>query len=88
MSDAGGAWAALYAHKYHTAKGELAELRELAKLAYRALCDAEAVINTIDGECVLESMNLEELRGRMADCALHLFTVLRLPQSEYRGGRK
>jgi hypothetical protein len=64
------------------------ELRELAKLAYRALCDAEAVINTIDGECVLESMNLEELQGRIGACAGNLFTVLRLPTSEFRGGTK
>lgn len=60
------------------------ELRELAKLAYRALCDAEAVINTIDGECTLESMNLAELQERIKDCAVHLFTVLRLPVSEFR----
>jgi hypothetical protein len=83
-NDAGAA-AALYSAKYHAACRELTELREIAKLAYRALCDAEAVINTIDGECVLESMNLEELQARIGGCAGNLFTVLRLPTSELRG---
>lgn len=61
------------------------ELAEIAKLAYRALCDAEAVINTIDGEDVLESINLEELQGRIGACAGNLFAVLGLPTSAHRG---
>lgn len=57
-------------------------LREAAKVAWRVICDAEAVINTLDGECVLETMNLDELRERLAASASVLFCVLRLPMSE------
>jgi hypothetical protein len=66
---------------------EHAELSEIAKVAWRALCDAEAVLNTIDGDDVLESVNLEELQGRVAACAGNLFCVLGLPVAALAGAK-
>jgi hypothetical protein len=59
------------------------ELSEVSKLAWRALCDAEAVLNTLDGDDVLESMNLDELRKRVTACVGNLFSVLGLPVSDF-----
>jgi hypothetical protein len=58
------------------------DLAELSTLAWRALCDAEAVLNTLDGECVLETINLRELQARIGACASNLFTHLGLAVCE------
>jgi hypothetical protein len=57
------------------------ELTEVAKLAWRALCDAEAVLRTMVGDDTTESDKLEELHGRVTACAGNLFAVLALPVS-------
>lgn len=55
------------------------ELRELCKLAWRAICDADSVIRAIDPESAEEGEKLRDLRDRLSDCAMHLFTALRKP---------
>jgi hypothetical protein len=61
---------------------DYAELAEVAKLAWRALCDAEAVLRTMTGDDSDESDKLGELRERVAASASHLFCVLALPVSD------
>lgn len=63
------------------------ELRELAKLSWRAMCDAEAVIRTVDPESAAEGEQLRELCSRLTDCAMHLFTALREPTQEWAAAR-
>ena len=55
----------------------IAELREVATLAYRALEDAHRVLSTIDGDNTHEQYELDLLAKRVQDAAVSLFTVLR-----------
>ncbi len=62
-------------------EAELVRVREAGKLAWRALCDAEAVLVTVDPEDSSESEKLEEIIERVSACAGVLFCELRLPMS-------
>ena len=55
----------------------MAELREVATLAYRALEDAHRVLSTIDGDDTHEQHELSLLAKRVQDASVSLFTVLR-----------
>lgn len=57
----------------------IAELREVATLAYRALDDAYRVLSTIDGDDTHEQYELSLLAKRVQDVSVSLFTVLRNP---------
>ena len=60
----------------------MTELKEISKLAWRALVDAERVIETIDPEHDVEAISLAELRKRISDVSLALFYALNLSQDE------
>jgi hypothetical protein len=65
------------------AREEQRELREAAKNGWRAMCDAEAVIRTIDPESAAEDEQFRQLCTALSDIALSLFTILREPPQEY-----
>lgn len=60
-------------------EAELVRLREAGKLAWRALCDAQGVLVTIDPEDASEGEKLEEITERVSACAGVLFCELSLP---------
>lgn len=66
-----------------SARSELAQLRELSTLAFRALNDVGPVLATVSGEDYSESAMLAELIDRVKACSLNLWCALRYP-----GGHK
>lgn len=62
-----------------SARAELAELRGISTLAFRALNDVGPVLATIDGEDGSESIMLAELIVRVKACSLNLWCALRYP---------
>ena len=58
------------------------ELQEQSKLAWRALVEAERVIDTIEPEDEEEAEQLGSLQTRITHIAQNLFYLLRLEQSD------
>lgn len=58
-------------------RDEIAELREVTTLAYRALEDAFSVLSTIEGDDANEQRELDLLAKRVKDVSVGLFTLLR-----------
>ena len=61
---------------------QLTELREIGKLAFRALASASKVAESVDADNWTEDEMLSDLRQQIHDVSMSLFTVLRLPKSE------
>lgn len=62
-----------------SARSELAQLREISALAFRALNDAGPALATVIGEDYSESAMLAELIDRVKACSLNLWCALRYP---------
>ena len=60
-----------------SARSELAQLRGISTLAFRALNDVGPVLATIDGEDYSESYMLAELIDKVKACSMNLWCALR-----------